>query len=135
VVAPTTDSDGDGIPDSWTLEHFGHPTGQAGDLSRAQDDADGDGMTNLDEYIAGTIPTDAASVFETAISLVVASNNVVLSWPAVAGRTYQVQYKDDLNDALWQDAAGGVSVIGNTAYFTAPSDAPPKRFYRIRASN
>jgi len=135
VVAPTTDSDGDGISDSWTLEYFGHPTGQVGDLSRAQDDADGDGMTNLQEYIAGTIPTNATSIFETSISLVVASNSVVLSWPAAGGRTYQVQYKDDLNDVVWQDAVGGVSVVGNTAYFNAPSSAPPKRFYRIRAGN
>ena len=135
VVAVSPDSDGDGIADAWTMEYFGHPTGQAGDLSRSQDDADGDGMTNLQEYIAGTIPTSAASVFDAAISLVVASNNVVLSWPATAGRTYQVQYKDDLSDTVWQNAPGGVSVNGNTAYFSAPFDAPPKRFYRIRASN
>ena len=50
------DSDGDGIPDSWMLQIFGHATGLASDLSRAQDDADGDGMTNLQEYLAGTDP-------------------------------------------------------------------------------
>ena len=31
------DSDSDGIPDSWMLEHFDHPTGTAADLSRSQD--------------------------------------------------------------------------------------------------
>src|SRR5262245_19197961 len=40
------DSDGDGIPDWWMSLYFGHPTGQASDHSRAQDDADGDGMSN-----------------------------------------------------------------------------------------
>jgi hypothetical protein len=135
VVTAATDSDGDGIPDAWMVEYFGHPTGQATDQSRAEDDADGDGMTNLQEYIAGTIPTNAASVFRAAISLVVASNNVVLNWPAVPGHAYQVQFKDNLNDANWQTASNGVSVIGDTGYFAVPTNAPPKRFYRIQTGN
>ena len=55
------DSDGDGIPDSWMLQNFGHPTGLAADHSRAQDDPDGDGMSNLQEYLAGTNPLDPQS--------------------------------------------------------------------------
>jgi Tol biopolymer transport system component len=46
----TLDSDGDGIPDLWMIHYFGHPTGLASDHSRAQDDADGDGMSNLQEF-------------------------------------------------------------------------------------
>ncbi len=42
------DSNTNGIADSWEIEHFG-------DLSQsAGDDYDGDGMTNLEEFIAGT---------------------------------------------------------------------------------
>jgi hypothetical protein len=58
---PALDNDGDGIPDWWMIQCFGHPTGQVGDLSRAQDDADGDGMNNLQEFLAGTMPIDPAS--------------------------------------------------------------------------
>ena len=54
----TSDSDSDGIPDWWMIKYFGHPIGMAGDQSLAQDDADGDGMSNLQEYIAGTDPTN-----------------------------------------------------------------------------
>jgi alpha-galactosidase len=53
------DSDGDGIPDWWMLQYFGHATGLASDKSRAQDDADGDGLTNLQEYQIGTNPKNA----------------------------------------------------------------------------
>jgi Tol biopolymer transport system component len=126
----TTDSDGDGIPDSWMTHYFGHPTGQASDHSQAQDDADGDGMTNLQEFLAGTDPTDPASVLHIQIAPVVSSTNVILSWLAVPGKSYQVQYKDNLSDSLWLNAPGNVSVVGTQAYFTVPADQP-NRFYRL----
>ncbi len=44
------DTDGDGIPDSWKLYYFGTTNVDA------DDDADGDGLTNLEEYLAGTNP-------------------------------------------------------------------------------
>jgi hypothetical protein len=51
----------DGIPDYWMLNYFGHGGPQAGDLSRATDDPDGDGLNNFQEYLAGTNPKDASS--------------------------------------------------------------------------
>ncbi|HEV2694914.1 MAG TPA: alpha-amylase family glycosyl hydrolase [Verrucomicrobiae bacterium] len=49
-------SDTDGIPDWWRLAYFGHALGSSNDLSRASDDADGDGVSNLTEFFAGTDP-------------------------------------------------------------------------------
>jgi hypothetical protein len=81
------------------VRYFGHPTGQAGDYSRAQNDADEDGMTNWQEYLTGTDPTDPTSVFRLQISVqAVSGNNVVLTWPAAPGKSYQVRYKDNLTD-------------------------------------
>jgi hypothetical protein len=51
----------DGIPDYWMNNYFGSATPSAGNLSRATDDADNDGLTNLQEYRAGTNPKDATS--------------------------------------------------------------------------
>ena len=49
---PTSDVDGDGLPDAWEQQYFGtsgvDPSG----------DADGDGLTNLQEYQNGSDPTD-----------------------------------------------------------------------------
>jgi hypothetical protein len=61
LTVSCVDSDNDGVPDSWMSQYFGHAAGQAGDYSRAQDDADGDGMTNLQEFLAGTDPLDPQS--------------------------------------------------------------------------
>ena len=46
-------SDTDGIPDWWRLAYFGHALGAAADKSRGSDDADGDGVSNLTEFLAG----------------------------------------------------------------------------------
>jgi hypothetical protein len=46
------DTDADGLPDAWEIQHFG-------DLSQGpRDDFDGDGATNREELSAGTDPTD-----------------------------------------------------------------------------
>jgi len=50
------DSDGDGIPDWWLMQYFGHPTGMASDKSRAQDDANGDGLSNRQKFVNRSNP-------------------------------------------------------------------------------
>ena len=128
------DIDGDGIPDWWMMLYFGHLTGQAYDLSRAQDDADGDGMSNLEEYLAGTNPTDPTSVFRLQITGEVSGSGAVLNWTAMPGRGYQLEYKNELSDPAWQAAPGTPFVAGNLGTLGIPADQP-SRFYRIRLVN
>ena len=52
------DREGKGIPDKWRIKHFNHPFASADDHSRAEDDADDDGFTNLQEYQSGSNPRD-----------------------------------------------------------------------------
>jgi Tol biopolymer transport system component len=134
VVDAAVDTDDDGIPDAWTLQYFGHATGQAGDQSRAQDDADGDGMTNLQEFMMSTDPTSAASVLRIQILYEIAGNNITLSWPAATGRNYRVQYKDNLTDPVWLDLPGTISVNGSVAQLTAPA-TQSGRYYRVSGSD
>lgn len=48
------DSDGDGMPDGWEVMHGFNPN----DPADAYEDADGDGLTNLEEYLLGTDPNN-----------------------------------------------------------------------------
>ncbi|HEU5396127.1 MAG TPA: hypothetical protein VFV81_03105, partial [Verrucomicrobiae bacterium] len=126
------DSDGDGIPDWWMLEYFGHADAEAGDLSRPTDDADGDGMSNFEEYEAGTSPVDAGSLFQVR-SAVPVIQQLTLTWPASANRSYAVEYKTNLTDTVWLPAPGNVSVNGSEGTYTVPA-TDGQGFYRVLVS-
>ncbi|MFO7990698.1 MAG: Ig-like domain-containing protein [Thermoplasmata archaeon] len=55
TTAAGADSDGDGMPDEWEIEHGLDPN----DPDDADKDPDGDGKTNLEEYQEGTDPQKA----------------------------------------------------------------------------
>ena len=54
---PTIDQDGDGLPDEWEKQYGLNPA----DPSDASGDLDNDGFTNMEEFEAGTDPSDSAS--------------------------------------------------------------------------
>ena len=115
------------------IQYFGHPTGEASDNSLASDDADGDGASNLQEYLAGTDPTNPNSVFRLSAAAPV-NNTISLTWLAVPGKSYQIQYNTNLDNPVWLPAPGNISVIGGQGYYVAPA-AQPSGFYRALISN
>ena len=62
TVGPT-DSDGDGLPDSWELQYFGNL------LQGPNDDPDGDGATNLQELNQGRNPALGTVLDPNAVNL------------------------------------------------------------------
>ena len=127
------DVDSDGIPDWWMMQFFGHTGGQEGDLSRAQDDADGDGMTTLEEFIAGTNPTNGGSILAVQIDRVGTNGVVSMSWSTISGRNYQVLSTTDLAHPTWV-SAGSVTVIGNVGHVNLQS-ADAQRFFKVVCEN
>jgi Tol biopolymer transport system component len=57
-VSPGSDTDGDGLPDTWESQHGLNPL----DFSDGSFDSDGDGATNLEEYVGGTAPQSTVSI-------------------------------------------------------------------------
>lgn len=57
-TAISQDTDLDALPDSWETRFFGGATNAV-----ASGDADGDGQSNWEEYMAGTLPNDSNSLF------------------------------------------------------------------------
>lgn len=91
------DSDGDGLPDAW--ERLINP-----DISKVKpgDDADKDGLTNLQEYFAGTYAFDPANGF--ALSIVgIHQGRPQFEFLAINGRTYTLLGSTDLKN--WEALA------------------------------
>ncbi len=121
------DSDGDGMDDDWEMTYFGN-------LSHdGTGDTDGDGLTDLQEYQAGTNPTNNTSVLR-CLTVTAATNGATVYWSAVPGRSYRIEYKNSLSDADWKvlvDAVPANSAMGSV--LDEAASLASQRYYRVVA--
>ncbi len=122
------DQDGDQLPDAWEMAN-GLDAASGIGSNGADGDADGDGRTNLDEYLAGTNPRDAAS--RLVIEVATGDAGTELTVPAIPGRVYRVRVQDHLGDPTWLPL-GSLSGPGTPGpiRFRDPS-TQTSRFYQI----
>ena len=120
------DADGDGMLDSWEITQFGNTTASDG-----SGDYDSDGFLDLHEFLAGTEATNSLSLLHVESVAGVDSNQVVLSWPGVAGKTYQILYKTNLLDVIWSTNASGIPGVAPTTVSTNVLPGLPA-FFKIR---
>lgn len=130
---PPVDTDGDGMPDSW--ENL-FPDLDAG-INDAGGDLDQDGATNLQEYLAGTDPTDSGSVLRIDAISEVAADDFQIQFAAQAGRAYLLQYSATLQPGSWVNLAEIPAEPGlrpTHSVNDTPPAATPRRFYRLFTS-
>ncbi len=116
--------------ENWRVQHFGTEANSA-DAADASD-PDGDGMTNVQEYIAGTGPNDSASCFKITQFEQMSGDAFVMSFPSVLGRTYTVERSYTLESGSWVALPGAPLGTGETISITDtdPTESP-RRFYRV----
>jgi sugar lactone lactonase YvrE len=126
VISP--DTYGIGIADWWQLAHFGY----IGIDPNA--DPDHDGMSNYQEFWAGTDPNNPNSVFKI-VSATVTNGSPQVSWSSVLGKSYNVQFSSDL--ITWSTIATSVPGNGSVVSFIDPSSPLQgvTRFYRVSIAN
>jgi hypothetical protein len=121
------DSDGDGLPDGWEWTYFG-------ELSRdGSQDSDDDGLTDREEYWAGTNPTNDASLLRVIAITALSTSDTQLIWSAAPTKQYRVQYLDALGGA-WEDLSAPVTVNGQQgSAIDSSANLRLHRFYRVVA--
>ena len=119
------DTDGDGMDDDWEAAYFGN-------LSRnGSGDFDGDGASDLAEFLAGTDPTNGGSVFRVLTVRPFGGSSTQVIWTGNPSRSYRVEFKDDLAASNWTAVNGSISWNGSTASITDTSAASgATRYYR-----
>lgn len=119
------DSDGDGMPDAWE-QQFGLIVG----ANDSGEDGDGDTMTNLEEYLAGTDPTLASSRLAMVISPPV-GGAVTLQFDAVSNKSYSVLYRTSLSTGAWTLLQNYPAVLTNRLIVLATNVTDPARFFQV----
>jgi hypothetical protein len=122
----TGSSWGDGIPDTWRLLYFGTVSNM---LSAASADPDGDGASNWQEFIAGTNPMDATSVFKFLPATAQAGTGFTVQWPSVVDKTYTLQSSASTSGG-WTTVASNLMGNSQVLQWTDTNASANARFYR-----
>ena len=124
--------DSNGLPIAWEMTYFAR-TGVDPDA-----DPDHDGMSNLQEYLAGTNPNDPNDylhIISVAVTFTAGNEINALVWASHPTRQYRIQQCTDLLSGTWLDVGSVISPdSGTETARTIPFAAPStQRFLRIQA--
>ena len=125
VFAASADVDQDGMPDAWEQQIVDASRAAHGSIQsiwdvRPGDDYDGDGLSNLAEYLGGTSPIDGTPRLMLYSPVPLPGGRVTLTWTSIPGKTYTVWKASSLGQpnsfAVLADNIPGNSVAATTAY-------------------
>lgn len=130
--SPITDSDADGLNDSWERQVFGNLSVGAGD------DTDGDGATAREEYVSVTDPRNPSSkppntqdpepMSAPRIGMTVGAT-ASLSFVGTAGVTYWVEVSEDLK--TWRRSTEAIQVRDGRHQWVDREAPAATRYYRV----
>ncbi len=132
---PGPDTDGDGLRDAWETAHGLDPEDAEGPHG-AHGDPDGDGQSNRAEFLAGTHPDDATSVFDILQAITEDAGMLTITWASVPGKLYGLSLTRDLT--TWIRVHDGAEPLvlpaaaaGNTTQYSLPLPDDGRWFARL----
>lgn len=109
------DNDRDGLPDEWETSHGLDPNNSGDALA----DNDGDGHNNMQEFLAGTLPQDASSVFRV-LHVEIQGDSIAIEFSTVVGKRYAVQAAPAVSTSSWMDIYDDVQGTGAPVTLSVP---------------
>jgi hypothetical protein len=132
VLTVLADTDGDHVPDDWELAHGLSITNSLDGVL----DTDLDGLTNLQEYLAGTDPNDAGSRLRITACRLGADNSLVqFEFAAVSNKSYRVLFRSE-GRSNWGRLADVVAMPTNRIVMVEDATLPDRlRLYRVEVQH
>jgi hypothetical protein len=119
-----------GTPYAWLDDSYPGLTSVA-DYQLVDDvDSDNDGLLTWEEYVAGTDPTNTASVLAMQ-AIEITNNQAILSWASVSGKRYGIKRCTDLLDPLWEDWATHLAGRGAETAVTSTVSRVSNAFFKV----
>lgn len=122
-----TDQDSDQMPDDWELTYQLDPF----DASDADEDANNDGITNLQHYLNRTDPTATTTESNpVTLSIAISSSTATISFTTEANFAYEVQKATSLSSewTTWETVEAGTA---RTVELTDTVSTDSPCFYRV----
>ncbi len=116
VLGPYAVATGEALTlNDWSRKVFTAEQRDRPEVSNPDADPDGDGLTNRQEFLAGTAPTSAASVFALSSCRKLDGDVVRIEWSSVPGAVYRIESSDS--------PGGPFAVIRDGIRATPPKNA------------
>jgi len=127
IEAGVTDTDGDGMIDSWEIANFGNTT-----TAGLGSDYDGDLYLDIYEHGAGTQPTNPASLLKINSGAQIVGGAKVVRWSSVAGKEYMLLRSTDLSVPFVGIASNILATDPENVYTDAAAPVVERLLYRIQ---
>jgi hypothetical protein len=124
TISHNPDQYAEGVPQDWRTEYFGSPSPNSGLKHHANEDADGDGFSNINEWLLGSNPTNKLSNLR--LTMLSATN---LQFPAKPYDIYELDTSSNLT--TWTRAMNPIVPTNSTAVVTGFTNGASQQFFRL----